>query len=259
VLGCNAVAMSVAILLCGGGVRLAGSSARMSAIAIYHPEHKIAAYGPPPPPPPGKRPKDCPCITWKFPPQQCNTLARDINLDDYLPSIYSAYVWHGAAAGCTKCSGSPGDFYCAYIFPCFAVGPGVNIWGHHDTLNRGVMMGNIPCNAERPPAPGSNQTDGSDGATCPQWWAGKGPEWERFGWQLAQSGAKPQAHAGQLIEYDGYILARDPQASPYPNCGPGNVGWVPYLADGTLGCMHQASNAVTSTTCNGFEVRRMRL
>ena len=222
-----------------------------STLAIYHPAHRINAThvgGDPP----GARPADNPCVTWKYPPKQCNTLSRDINLDDYLPSIYSAYIWHGAAQGCTKCSGNPGDFYCAYIFPCFAVGPGANIWGHHDTINRGVMMGNIPCNAESPPV--GNQTDGKDGATCPQWWAGKGPQWQHFGWQVAQRGAKPAAHAGQLVEYDRYVLARDPQASPFPNCGPGNVGWVPINPDGTLGCMHQASNSVTSETCNGYEV-----
>ena len=69
------------------------------------------------------------------------------------------------------------------------------------------MMGGLPCNAL--PA---NGTRGSMGE-CSQYWAGKGPQWERFGWQLAQSGAKPSAHAGQLIQYN----VRPTPPPPHPS------------------------------------------
>ena len=140
---------------------------------------KPPAPAPPPPGPPapgpatGARPDDCPCITWQH--ETCNTQSNQVNIDDFLPAIYSAYVWHGPQVGCTPCSGNHGDFYCAWIFPCFADAPGVDIWGHRDFLNRGVMMGGLPCNAL--PA---NGTRGSMGE-CSQYWAGKGPQWERFG------------------------------------------------------------------------------
>ena len=90
----------------------------------------------------------------------------------------------------------------------------VLLWGQGESCN--IQMAN-----------------GSETTTCNQWWAGKGPQWEKFGWQLSQQGAKPDTHAGKLIQYGGYILARSVQAEPYANCGPGTTGWVPLQPDGS--------------------------
>ena len=86
-----------------------------------------------------------------------------------------------------------------------------------------------PCNAQSP--------DGTDSQSCNQWWPGKGPQANMFGWQLTQQGAMPDQHAGKLIEYNGLYLARSTTASPYAGCGTGNVGWVQLQKDGSLGCM----------------------
>ena len=184
------------------------------------------------------RPTDCPCVSWRH--GDCH---RAINgsLGDYIPAIYGSYEWFpvnqssGACAACPCPSmngkegpdgqGCGGNMACAFIFPCFAGGNG-NAWGHHDVL---VFGEGEPCNAALP--------NGSDFQTCDQWWMGKGPAWERFGWQLTQQGARPDSHAGQLIEHNGFYLARSTQASPFPHCGTGDVGWVQLQADGTLGCM----------------------
>ena len=102
-----------------------------------------------------------------------------------------------------------------------------------------------PCNTQR--------LNGTNAQVCTQWWPGKGPQWQRWGWQLSQKGAKPDTHAGQLIEYQGKVLARMTAPSPYANCGPGNVGWVPLMPDGTLGCLHYAAN-VLSNCMDNYEV-----
>ena len=104
-----------------------------------------AGQPPPPPPPPlpgpsssGAKPADCPCVTWKA--ETCNTQSNKVDINDFIPAIYSAYIWHGPEVGCTPCSGHVGDFYCAWIFPCFADAPGVDIWGHRDFLNHGGVF-----------------------------------------------------------------------------------------------------------------------
>ena len=198
---------------------------------------------PTPPPPLGGRPTDCPCITW-----QQGSCHSGLNgpLSAYPPDIYiySAYEWHpsGSDSGsCTACNGQPGRMECAYIFPCF--NSDVNVWGHHDVL---IFNQGEPCNAQG--------LDGKDSQTCNQWWPGNGPKADMFGWQLTQQGSPPDQHAGKLIEYDGLYLARSVQASPYENCGTGNVGWVQLQKDGTLGCMEYAANNLTNKMCNSYEV-----
>lgn len=54
----------------------------------------------------------------------------------------------------------------------------------------------------------------------------------------------PDQSQGKLIVYNGLYLARSVQASPYANCGTGNVGWVQLQADGSLGCMECASISI---------------
>ena len=199
--------------------------------------------------PPGARPVDNPCVTWK-----AGSCHGGINVGDYIPAIYSAWQWHkdGNTSGhCTPCSGKPGDMNCAWLFPCFGVttpatggqpSVDIDIWGHHDVTLWGQGE---PCNVQT--------SAGVEVTPCGQWWPGKGPQWERWGWQLSQTGGRPDTHAGQLIEYNGKVLARMTQPSPYANCGPGNVGWVPIKSDGTLGCMHYAANSLTNCM-NNFEV-----
>ena len=76
--------------------------------------------------------------------------------------------------------------------------------------------------------------------------------------QVAQKGNHPSQALGQLIQFVRkgitYVLARSPAATPFANCGPGDIGWVTLAADGTLGCMNAAANCVPWEMCNGYEV-----
>ena len=85
--------------------------------------------------------------------------------------------------------------------------------------------------------------------------AGKGPQWQHFGWQVAQEGGEPADGIGQLITDPSgeYVLARASAPDPFPGCGAGNVGWVKRTA-GKLGCMNCDANIVTYEQCNGYEV-----
>ena len=98
-------------------------------------------------------------------------------------------------------------------------------------------------------------TGSSSMATEKMWLPGKGPQWEHFGWQLAQQGAAPDTHAGQLITDPSgkYVLARASAPDPFPGCGPGDTGWV-NITDGKLGCMEVDANVIPAQQCNGFEV-----
>jgi hypothetical protein len=194
--------------------------------------------GPPPPVPGGgSKPDDCPCITWQK--GGCHS-ALNGPLSNYPENIYiySAWQWHSIGSdngACSVCDGQPGQMSCAYIFPC--LNADVNVWGHHDVLLWGQGE---PCNAQ-----GLN---GTDSQSCNQWWPGKGPKADMFGWQLTQQGAMPDQSQGKLIVYNGLYLARSVQASPYANCGTGNVGWVQLQADGSLGCMECASISIHPST-----------
>ena len=61
----------------------------------------------------------------------------------------------------------------------------VDIWGHHDVVAWGQGE---PCNTQT--------ADGRNAQPCGQWWPGKGPQWQRWGWQLSQTGSTPDTHAG---------------------------------------------------------------
>ena len=69
-------------------------------------------------------------------------------------------------------------------------------------------------------APGTKVQPGKD---CDFWLPGKGPQWQHFGFQVAQKGGKPDQAAGQLITDPSgkYVLARNSAPIPYANCGPG--------------------------------------
>ena len=88
------------------------------------------------------------------------------------------------------------------------------------------------------------------------WLPGKGPQWEHFGWQLAQQGKAVDKSIGQLITdpTGKYVLARASAPDPYPGCGPGNTGWVNMSSAGALGCMSVDANVIPYEQCNGFEV-----
>ena len=147
------------------------------------------------------RPQDTPCVTWKQ--SQCNFVS---DIANYVPAILSAWHWFPAAGGhCTPCSGQAGSFDCAYLFPCFGDGP--DLWGHKDVASFHLMG---PCNIQLP--------NGTETTVCNEWLPGKGPEWQHFGWQLAQNGSRPDQAAGQLIEYGGYVLSRSPAAVPFAGC-----------------------------------------
>jgi hypothetical protein len=175
---------------------------------------------------------------------------------DYIPATYSAFIWHAtgtcgtptAGGSCPACSGQPSDSNCAYIFPCFAVGP--DVWGHRDV---GPHVDGIssPCYTN---VPGS----ASAWTGCSGYHAGKGPKWQNFGWQVAQKGSHPSTAKGQLISHvtknKTYVLARSPSTNPFAGCGGGKTGWVELGADGTLGCLEAAANCIPWDTCNGFEV-----
>ena len=196
------------------------------------------------------RPADNPCVTWV--PGSCSVAGIDPS--KFIPAIYSAWMWHPDGAcgsanmsgSCSRCSGRPGDFQCGYIFPCFADGP--DIWGHKD-----VCASEGPCIAHLP-ADESNVSS----QTCGSYYPGKGPQWQHWGWQVAQKGNHPSQALGQLIQFVRkgitYVLARSPAATPFANCGPGDIGWVTLAADGTLGCMNAAANCVPWEMCNGYEV-----
>ena len=79
------------------------------------------------------------------------------------------------------------------------------------------------------------------------WLPLKGPEWQKFGWQVAQSGSRPVEAHGQLITDPSgqFVLARAAAAIPFPNCGAGTTGWVQLASDGTLGCMKYTANIVS--------------
>lgn len=122
------------------------------------------------------------------------------------------------------------------------------MWGHKD-----VCASEGPCIAHLPPSESNVSSQ-----TCSSWYPGKGPQWEHFGWQVAQKGNHPSNALGKLITFVRkgitYVLARSPAATPFANCGPGDIGWVQLAADGTLGCMNAAANCVPWEMCNGFEV-----
>ena len=86
----------------------------------------------------------------------------------------------------------------------------------------------------------------------------KGPQWEKFGWQVAQQGSRPDQAEGQLITDPSgrYVMSRSPAAIPFAGCGPGVTGWVEIGADGTLGCMnctatpaHRSSHQTHAQVC----------
>ena len=110
------------------------------------------------------------------------------------------------SGSCSRCSGRPGDFQCGYIFPCFADGP--DIWGHKD-----VCASEGPCIAHLP-ADESNVSS----QTCGSYYPGKGPQWQHWGWQVAQKGNHPSQALGQLIQFVRkgitYVLARSPGQPP---------------------------------------------
>jgi hypothetical protein len=200
------------------------------------------------------KPADNPCVTWV--PGSCSV--SGINPDNFIPAIYSAWMWRpsgtcGSAkfgGSCQRCSGQPHDFSCGYLFPCFSVSAGV--WGHKD-----VCASEGPCIAHLP------GTSNISSQTCASFYPGKGPQWEHWGWQVTQKGQHPSKALGQLISHVTggveYVLARSPAATPFANCGPGDVGWVPLQPDGTLGCLNAAANCVPWQMCNGFEVAYCRV
>ena len=173
------------------------------------------------------------------------------NVDDYINASLGAWVWKGADNGCSACDGTVGSSTCAWIFPCFA-GPPANIFGHHVVLPASVPHApSAPCNAPL--------AQGGDAQPCTQWWAGKGPKYEMFTWGLSQTGNQPNANLGQPISFTQptgikYVLARSIQAAPYPNCGPGDTGWVELFANNTFGCMNYADANLIDKVCGSFEV-----
>ena len=193
------------------------------------------------------QPADCPCITWKK--GDCRTIPDP---QDYINASLGAWVWKGPQNGCSACDGVAGTSTCAWIFPCFA-GPPANIFGHHVVLPASVVRNrpNAPCNAPL--------AQGGDAQPCEQWWAGKGPKSDMFTWGLSQAGNEPSASLGQPISYTQptglkYVMARSIQASPYPNCGPGDTGWVQLFANNTFGCMNYADANIIDKVCGSFEV-----
>jgi len=193
------------------------------------------------------QPKDCPCVTWKK--GDCTTIPDPA---DYINASLGAWVWKGATAGCSACDGTVGSPTCAYVFPCFGAAP-ANMFGHHIVLPASVpTKPRAPCNVPL--------TTGGDAQPCEQWWPAKGPQADMFTWGLSQSGSAPNANLGQPISYTQetgltYVLARSTQAAPYPNCGPGDTGWVELsAANNTFGCMHYADGPLIDQVCGSFEV-----
>ena len=201
----------------------------------------------------GDRPADNPCVTWISGSWEGAANSSWDALDMFIPAIYSAWQWKPGgtpahpSGRCIPCDGTKDSFECAYIFPCYSSGAGLNNWGHRDTIGRlsGMQSG---CNTHLP----SGNSSLSNG---PLYFPGKGPQWEKFGWQVSQAGAQPSKGIGQLITDPSgrYVLARSPQASPFQGCGPGMVGWV-NLTQGVLGCMEFDANVIPAQQCNGFEV-----
>eukprot|EP01048_Picozoa_sp_COSAG05_P011806 COSAG05_NODE_1138_length_5750_cov_15.376747_3_plen_771_part_00 len=199
------------------------------------------------------KPDNNPCVSWKLQ-TSCDGAAP--NVPDYIPATYSAFIWHAsgtcgtptAGGSCPACSGQPSDANCAYIFPCFADGP--DVWGHRDV---GPHVASIP-------SPCYTNVPGSKSAWqgCSGYHAGKGPDWQNFGWQVAQKGSHPSTAKGQLISHvtknKTYVLARSPSTNPFAGCGGGKTGWVELASDGSLGCLEAAANCIPWDTCNGFEV-----
>jgi hypothetical protein len=96
-------------------------------------------------------------------------------------------------------------------------------------------------------------------ASAPAPRPGKGPKADLFTWGLSQTGSRPNADLGQPISFTQptglkYVLARSDQASPYPNCGPGDTGWVQLYANNTFGCMKYADANIIDSVCGSFEV-----
>ena len=80
-----------------------------------------------------------------------------------------------------------------------------------------------------------------------------------FTWGLSQAGNRPSANLGQPISFTQptglkYVMARSIQAAPYPNCGPGDTGWVQLYDNNTLGCMMYADANLIDKVCGSFEV-----
>lgn len=194
------------------------------------------------------QPADCPCVTWKK--GDCTSIPDPA---DYINASLGAWVWKGPQNGCSACDGVAGTSTCAYIFPCFA-GPPANIFGHHIVLPSSVVRNRpkAPCNAPL--------AQGGDAQPCEQWWPGKGPKADLFTWGLTQTGSQPNINLGQPISFTQptgltYVLARSDQASPYPNCGPGDTGWVQLnKANNTFGCMMYADANIIDSVCGSFEV-----
>ena len=226
------------------------------------------------------RPADSPCVTWQHQ-ESCWCGAETpggwsgMNETAFVPSIYTAWRWfpNGTAASgkdsyCAACLTPPSEheFHCAYEFPCYVSGQG---WGHHHLSSSVHFCIKNGCNVHLPGGAaggscGSTCDDpGDDGPPCTNasktlgmWLPGKGTQWERFGWQLTQSGSRPSKAIGQLITDPSgeFVLARAAATIPFPNCGPGTTGWVQLKKDGTLGCMQYTANIVPMEMCNGFEV-----
>ena len=209
--------------------------------SVVEKEAYCAHPGPPPPPPPTPhRPQDSPCVTWQH--ASCRDLGPPgAKIADYQPAIYTAWQWEGSgnktnpSGRCVPCSGKQGDFNCGYLFPCFTTLGGM--FGHRDICVSSFQG----CNA--------HLAGGNSSLECDHWLAGKGPQWQHFGWQLAQKGSKPSDAIGQLITDPSgrFVLARSPAAIPFAGCGPGVTGWVALdPTSHTLGCMEY--DAVSAAT-----------
>ena len=154
-----------------------------------------------------------------------------------MPCIYTAWRWfpngtavNGSHSYCAACTTPPSEheFHCAWEFPCYVSGQG---WGHHHLGSSAHFCVRNGCNVRLPSGaqggscPSTCDDPGDDGPPCTNaskalgmWLPAKGPQWDRFGWQLAQSGAKPASAIGQLIT--------DPSGAPPPPHPPPPNRWI---------------------------------
>ena len=171
-----------------------------------------------------QKPPDLPCVTWI--PLTYDQMTDPTNL------FVAAYTWV-LGYGTDDCV-EMGD-----VFPCFATDPGTATWGHHDYQAQDIPNDYCRCWV-------NDQVVMSNNMYVPK----KGPQWQTWEWQLAQTGGTIPDNA---IRYGPKIMARNLDTPPGYCFGKGFTGWAVGEANNKFGVVHFSivTDPVTMTT---FEV-----